>query len=171
MRNICLIGYMGSGKTTVGRILAEKLEFDFADTDELIVSREGRQIPDIFEKDGEPYFRMLENGLIKDLIEEEMSDTVLSTGGGLPVTEANRPLLKELGTVIYLKAGAESLYARVKEDKGRPLLNTDDKLKRIREMLDFRGPIYEETADFVIDTSDKDVDEVVKEIVNISKSS
>lgn len=171
MKNICLIGYMGSGKTTVGRLLAKELGFDFADTDEMIVSREGRRIPEIFEKDGEPYFRMLENVLIKDLLEKKLSDTVFSTGGGLPVREENRPLLKELGRVIYLKADAHTLYERVKEDKGRPLLDTDDKLKRIKEMLDIRGPIYEEAADLVIDTSEMDIDDVVKEIVNISKSS
>ena len=171
MKNICLIGYMGSGKTTVGRLLADALSCDFEDTDEMIVEREGRPISDIFEKEGEPYFRRLETDLLNELCDKGLSKTVLSTGGGLPVAERNRSILKKIGKVVYLRAEAESLYMRVKEDKGRPLLETGDKLKKIREMLAVRGPIYEVTADFIIDTDHIDEEQTVKEIVNILKSS
>ncbi len=171
MNNICLIGYMGSGKTTVGRLLADALSCDFEDTDVMIVEREGRPISDIFAEEGEPYFRQLETDLLNDIYDKGLSKTVLSTGGGLPVTDRNRPILKKIGKVIYLRAEAESLYNRVKEDKGRPLLETGDKLKKIREMLALRGPIYEEAADIIIDTDHLDEEQTVKEIVNILKSS
>lgn len=171
MNNICLIGYMGSGKTTVGRLLADVLSYDFEDTDNMIVEREGRPISDIFAKDGEPYFRRLETDLLNDLYNNGLNGTVLSTGGGLPVDKKNRPILKKIGKVIYLRARAESLYMRLKEDKGRPLLETDDKLKKIREMLAVRGPIYEETADIIIDTDHIDEEQTAEAIVNILKSS
>lgn len=171
MNNICLIGYMGSGKTTVGRLLSDVLSYDFEDTDNMIVEREGRPISDIFAKDGEPYFRRLETDLLNDLYNNSLNGTVLSTGGGLPVDKKNRPILKKIGKVIYLRARAESLYMRLKEDKGRPLLETDDKLKKIREMLAVRGPIYEETADIIIDTDHIDEEQTAEAIVNILKSS
>ena len=171
MNNICLIGYMGSGKTTVGRLLAGVLSYDFEDTDNMIVEREGRPISDIFAKDGEPYFRRLETDRLNDLSNNGLNGTVLSTGGGLPVDKKNRPILKKIGKVIYLRARAESLYMRLKEDKGRPLLETDDKLKKIREMLAVRGPIYEETADIIIDTDHIDEEQTAEVIVNILKSS
>lgn len=171
MNNICLIGYMGSGKTTAGRLAADMLAYDFDDTDEIIIRREGRTIPEIFEKNGEAYFRGLETGTLKELCESGDENVLLSTGGGLPVRTENRILLKRFGTVIYLRASAETLYERVKEDRGRPLLETEDKFGKIREMLDFRGPIYEEAADHIIDTDDLDLSHVAKEIVNIAKSS
>ncbi|MCR4808089.1 MAG: shikimate kinase [Lachnospiraceae bacterium] len=171
MTNICLIGYMGSGKSSAGRLAAEILGYDFDDTDDIIVRREGRPITEIFEKNGEAYFRGLETGTLKELCESGSENVLLSTGGGLPVKVENRALLKRFGKVIYLRADAGTLYERVKEDKGRPLLNTDDKLKKIREMLDFRGPIYEEAADHIIDTDDLDAGAVAKEIANIAKSS
>lgn len=171
MSNICLIGYMGSGKSSAGRLAAKLLEYDFDDTDDIIVRREGCSIPEIFKKNGEAYFRGLETGTLKELCESGDENVLLSTGGGLPVKAENRVLLKKFGTVIYLRARAETLYERVKDDTGRPLLETDDRLKKIREMLDFRGPLYEETADCIIDTDDLDLSGVVNEIVNIVKSS
>ena len=171
MSNICLIGYMGSGKTTAGRLAADLLAYDFDDTDDIIVRREGRTIPEIFEKNGEAYFRGLETGTLKELCESKTENVLLSTGGGLPVKTENRLLLKRFGTVIYLRASAGTLYERVKEDTGRPLLQTDDKLGKIREMLEFRGPLYEEAADHIIDTDKLDLSDVVNEIVNIAKSS
>ena len=174
-KNICLIGYMGSGKTTVGRMLAERLDMDFEDTDELIVKNEGRSIPDIFRDEGEAYFRRLETDLMKKLASDgELTDTVLSTGGGLPVDKNNRPLLKEVGTVVYLKAKPECLNTRVGNDSNRPLLASEDRLLKIRDMLAFRGPIYEECADIIIDTDELDAGETVDKIimsVNKSKSS
>ena len=171
MSNICLIGYMGCGKTTAGQLAADILAYDFDDTDDIIVRREGRSIPEIFEKNGEAYFRGLETGTLKELCESGEENVLLSTGGGLPVKTENRLLLKRFGTVVYLKASAQTLYERVKDDSGRPLLQTDDKLGKIKEMLDFRAPLYEEAADHIIDTDDLDLAGVVTEIVNIAKSS
>lgn len=171
MSNICLIGYMGCGKTTAGQLAADILAYDFDDTDDIIVRREGRSIPEIFEKNGEAYFRGLETGTLKELCESGEENVLLSTGGGLPVKTENRLLLKRFGTVVYLKASAQTLYERVKDDSGRPLLQTEDKLGKIKEMLDFRAPLYEEAADHIIDTDDLDLAGVVNEIVNIAKSS
>ena len=171
MNNICLIGYMGSGKTTVGKLLAGELSLELKDTDAMIVSEQGRKIPNIFKEEGEPYFRDLEHKLLLKLYESGLKDTVLSTGGGLPMAESNRPLLKKIGTVIYLKGSPECLYERVRDDKGRPLLDTDDRLARIRDMLKVRGPVYEDVADHIIETDDLSPDQVVKAIVNILKSS
>lgn len=171
MSNICLIGYMGSGKSSAGRLAADILKYDFDDTDDIIVRREGISIPEIFEKNGESYFRGLETGTLKELCESNVSKMLLSTGGGLPVRMENRVLLKKFGRVIYLRARTETLYERVKEDRGRPLLETDDKLGRIRQMLANRDPIYREASDCIIDTDDMDLAQVAKEIVNIAKSS
>ena len=171
IKNICLIGYMGSGKTTVGRLVAGKLAMELKDTDELITMKEGRSISDIFSNDGEAYFRELENRLLNELAKEgKLKDTVLSTGGGLPVDVRNRPLLKRIGTVIYLKASAASLNERVGDDTGRPLLDADDRLSRIEDMLKIRGPIYEECADHIIETDSLSIEETVTEVVRIVTS-
>ena len=165
-RNICLIGYMGSGKTTVGKALAERLCMEFQDTDELIVKREGRSIPDIFGDDGEAYFRALETELLTELAGGEMDvKTVLSTGGGLPVDERNRHLLRKIGRVVYLRAEAQCLNLRIGNDTNRPLLASGDRLDKIRSMLKIRGPIYEECADIVIDTDELDIEETVDGII------
>ena len=167
-RNICLIGYMGSGKSSVGRLIAARRGMRFADTDEMIVEREGRSIPRIFEESGEPCFRALEYELMLSLSSDEaFENTVLATGGGLPMSEANRPLLKRTGTVIYLRAGADTLYERVGSDTGRPLLNTDDRLKKIEQMLRVRGPVYEEVADHIIDTDGMSKEDVAEKVLEI----
>lgn len=166
--NICLIGYMGSGKSTVGRMLAGKLDREFMDTDDLITENEGRSIPEIFRDSGEPYFRGLEYGLLKRLADEEpVKGIVLATGGGIPVDERNRALLKKTGTVIYLRSSAESLCERVGNDTNRPLLNAPDRLKKIREMLKYRGPLYEECADIIIDTDEMSAEETVDYILKL----
>ena len=162
VRNICLIGYMGSGKTTVGRLVAERLGLAFADTDEMIVMREGRSIPDIFREDGEAYFRKLEEELIAELSEDiGLMNTVLSTGGGIVLSPLNRKNLKKTGKVIYLRASAECLYDRVRNDTGRPLLDTEDVLTRIKEMLAVRSALYEEAADVILDTDGLDICQTV----------
>ena len=167
-RNICLIGYMGSGKTTVGQELAARLDMRFEDTDELIVRREGRSIPDIFRDDGEAYFRELETNLLRELSEDRgVKNTVLSTGGGLPVDKRNRPLLKAVGCVVYLRASAECLCKRIGNDTNRPLLNTEDRLKKIHDMLDLRGPVYEDCADHIVDTDALSLEETVERVIKI----
>ena len=166
--NICLVGYMGSGKSTVGRMAAGRLCLDFADTDELIVKRENRSIPDIFKTDGESFFRKLETELLEELSGDKgIENTLLSTGGGIILTEGNRALLKQIGTVIYLRAEADTLYERVRNDTGRPLLSTGDVRGRIREMLKIRTPMYEDAADFIIDTDSLSVEQTVLAVSGI----
>lgn len=161
---------MGSGKSTVGRIIADKLDMTFKDTDELIERSQGRSIPDIFKDNGEAYFRELENKLMTELAKEGRdTGTVLSTGGGLPVDERNRELLKKTGTVIYLKASAECLAGRIGDDTGRPLLESGDRFLKIKEMLRFRGPVYEECADHILVTDGMSVEETVTALLDYFK--
>lgn len=166
MKPIILIGYMGSGKSAVGRALSSDLKLPFFDTDEMIVSAEGMSINEIFSRFGEAYFRDLETKLLKDMLKKSKEDIILSTGGGMPVREENARLLKEIGPVFYLKAKPETIYERVKYDTTRPLLKCEDPLKKIKDMLIERGPKYEKSADFFIEVDNKSILEIVGEIKN-----
>lgn len=161
--NIVLIGYMGSGKTTVGRYLEEKFGYSFLDTDAYIEQRENMTISDIFTAKGEEYFRNIETQVLKEL-SENVSKTVLSTGGGMPLREENAKLLNEIGEVFYLKASPESIYDRVKDDTKRPLLQVDNPYKKICDMLSERNPIYENASALVINTDNKDIKTIADEI-------
>jgi shikimate dehydrogenase len=163
--NIILEGFMGSGKSTVSELLSEKLELELIDTDEAIEEAEGRKISDIFEKDGEEAFRDMETELMEMVVSEHMRETVISLGGGLPVREKNRELLKKAGKVVYLRTSPETVYDRLKGDDTRPLLKSDDPLARIKELQDKRGMIYEEAADIIVDTDGKTPSEVADEII------
>lgn len=149
MKNIILCGFMGSGKTVAGRMLAEKLGVELFDTDELIVGKEGMSIADIFAKHGEPYFRRLETETVKSFAEKENS--VISLGGGLAANEVNHPYLKEAGTVLLLDCGIEETLRRISGDASRPL--TAKGSKDIEARYNFRKPIYMSVADAVIDSS------------------
>jgi len=147
MKNIYLVGFMGTGKSVVGRILADKLKKDFVEIDELIQQREGKPIIDIFSQDGEAYFRSLEKKVLKELSSKQ--DLVVSCGGGLVCNEGNLRLLKETGWVFCLKAGAKAIYERTKEHVHRPLLNVEDPLKMIEELLEKRAPYYNKAHYFI----------------------
>lgn len=164
--NYVLIGYMGAGKTTVGKQLASKCGKQFADTDAMIVEREKMSINDIFAKYGESHFRTIETNLLKEMM-DSMSGYVISCGGGLPLKEENRAYLKRLGKVIYLKADESDIIKRLKNDNTRPLLKgpKDEVRVKVHGMLETRNPIYEEAADSVIVTSDKKISEIVAEII------
>lgn len=154
--NVVLIGYMGCGKSTVGSFLSMVYGYDFIDTDKIIEKREGMSTSDIFSKKGEDYFRQLETELLKEL-KGKLKNTVIATGGGMPVKEENRPLLKELGKVFYLKASLDTTYQRVSGGTGRPLLDNlegNTLYKKIKEMTAIRTPIYTEVADVIIDTNE-----------------
>lgn len=151
MENIILIGYMGSGKTTVGRRVAKLKDYVFVDTDEMIVEQHNRSISEIFATDGEQAFRDLETALLRQLIAEKKEHQVISTGGGMPLRAENRQLLVQLGKVVYLKARPETIYNRIKEDTTRPLLQCENPLKRIAEMIAGRSPIYEVGAMFIVE--------------------
>ena len=159
--NLALIGFMGTGKTSVGRHVAEHLGFEFLDTDELIQSHTGRTIADIFAKDGEPAFRELERKAVQELSTREK--TLISTGGGLPTNEENLAALKSFALVICLWASPEKIWERVKNQSHRPLLHDADPQKKIRELLAAREPFYKQ-ADVLINTDLRSVREAAQQV-------
>lgn len=164
--NIILIGYMGCGKTTVGKNLARITGYTFTDTDEMIEKQQGRTIREIFATDGEEAFRKMETKLLEQLIQEQSTQLVISTGGGMPLREKNRKLLAELGTVIYLQTKPQTVYERIKDDTKRPLLQCEDPLARINEMLATRGPIYKSATNNIIPVDDlrqSEIAELIRE--------
>ena len=167
-RNIILIGYMGSGKSTVGRKAAKAVEYNFLDTDALIEKEEGMTISKLFEEKGELYFREKETETIRKLIAEPKGN-IIATGGGLPMKEGNAELLKELGTVIYLKAETDTLMKRLSGDNARPLLKNGDLREKIETMLAIRGPVYEACADLVLQTDNMSFYEIICQIEKLLK--
>jgi shikimate kinase len=163
-RNIFLVGLMGSGKTTIGRSLAKRLNKRFIDSDHEIEARTGASIPLIFEIEGEASFRQREAEVIRDLTAQ--SDIVLATGGGAILRSENRAYLKERGTVIYLRASVNSILQRTSHDKNRPLLQTPDPRQRIEQLAREREPYYLEVAHFVIETGRPNVQSLVQAIVS-----
>lgn len=161
MNSIYLIGFMGAGKTTIGKELGRYLELPVFDTDEEIVKRENKSINQLFEEDGENYFREQETNTLRQLQREK---AVITTGGGIITRKENRLLLKECGTVFFLYATPDEIMTRLEQDESRPLLKGDKKQKII-ELYEERMGFYQDTADYVIDTTGKEVEEIVKEIV------
>ena len=161
--NLALIGFMGAGKTSVGRLAAEQLHFDYLDTDEMIQSRTGRSISDIFKTDGEPAFRALERQVVGELAAK--SRTVISTGGGLPVNPANLTSLKAHALVVCLWASPEKIWERVKGQTHRPLLHDPDPQKKIRDLLAAREPFYKQ-ADVLVNTDIRSAREVAQQVVH-----
>ncbi|GAB3412440.1 bifunctional shikimate kinase/3-dehydroquinate synthase AroKB [Massilia agilis] len=161
--NIFLVGLMGAGKTTIGRLLARKLGKRFVDSDHEIEARTGASIPWIFEIEGEASFRRREADMIRELTGQH--GIVLATGGGAVLDPANRRLLAERGTVIYLRAGINSILQRTAHDRNRPLLQTSDPRKKLEELLAQREPLYREVADLVIDTGRPNVQSMVGTIL------
>lgn len=159
--NVALIGFMGAGKTSVGRLVAENLGFEFLDTDELIQSRAGRTIADIFAKEGEPAFRALEKQVVQEL--SARTKTVISTGGGLPTDPENLAALKSYALVVCLWASPEKIWERVRHQSHRPLLHDADPQKKIRELLAAREPFYKQ-ADVLINTDLRSVREAAQQI-------
>jgi shikimate kinase/3-dehydroquinate synthase len=162
--NIFLVGLMGSGKTTVGRALAKRLNKRFFDSDHEIEARTGASIPLIFEIEGEASFRQREADMIRDLTACE--GVVLATGGGSILNPQSRDFLKSRGIVIYLRAGVSSILHRTGHDKNRPLLQTADPRGRLEELAEQREPYYQEVADLVIETGRPNVQYLVQAIVS-----
>lgn len=165
-KNIVLIGFMGSGKTTVGRRLSYRMRMPVEDTDKLIESRQGCSVSEIFAKDGEEAFRRMETELLEELGRRPYG-RILSVGGGTPVRKENRTLLKKCGTVVYLRAKAETIYGRLQGDTTRPLLQCDDPLGRIRELLKERNAAYEECADLTVDVDDVCAEQISERIADV----
>lgn len=163
-RKIVLIGYMGAGKTTLGRYIAQKYAYDFLDTDAYISEKTGMSINEIFRVYGEEHFRNLETEMLSELMTKN-GNMVIATGGGLPLRPENRDLLHKLGKVYYLRANAETIYNRVKGSTDRPLLACDNPYDKICDMLKKRTPIYEAAADVCLDTDGLTAEEAVKQIM------
>jgi shikimate kinase len=165
--NIALIGFMGSGKTTVGRMLADYLHFSLIDTDHEIESRAGRSVAQIFEQSGEAEFRRLEHELVLELATRIR--TVISTGGGLPVNPANLASLKQHALVVCLWSSAAKIWERVRHHSHRPLLNTPDPQARIKALLAEREPFYRQ-ADILVNTELRSTKEVANQILTQFRS-
>lgn len=153
--NIFLVGLMGAGKTTVGKVLAKHLGKTFCDSDQEIESRTGVKIPLIFELEGEAGFRKRESAMIEELT--RLKDVVLATGGGAVLCKQNRDNLRRYGTVVYLRASVEDLWQRTRNDRNRPLLQTEDPRARLEELFAQRDPLYREIADIIVDTGGQSV--------------
>jgi shikimate kinase len=162
MKNITLVGFMGTGKTTVGKLLAKRLGYRFVDSDDEIESEQGVSITHIFSELGEAHFRDLETDMLKRLSKRE--GLVISAGGGAVIRAENVENLKKGGPVVCLAATPEEIYERVKHSTHRPLLKVDDPLGRIRELLDLRRKFYSR-ADFTVDTGGLGPEEVVGRIL------
>ena len=162
---IILVGMMGAGKTTIGKLLSNKLGFDFIDLDKIIEERSGVKINTIFEIEGEVGFRERELQVLSDSIEKDQ--VIISTGGGIVTNEKSRArLIKNNALIIYLKANLQTLFNRLKNDNSRPILNVDNKEQVIEKILEQREPLYKELADMVVDTSHMKSIDVVKFIIN-----
>lgn len=163
-RPVFLIGMMGVGKTTIGRILARCLGREFVDLDHALEAKCGVRISVIFEIEGEEGFRRRETTQLDECSQQE--GIVLATGGGAVLAPENRRLLKERGTVVYLRADAEELFRRLERDRTRPLLQTLDPKARIRELLAQREPLYEEAADLTLESGTMTATQAAKSLVS-----
>jgi len=165
--NIILIGFMGVGKSETGKLLAKKLKMTYIDTDAIIENEQGMTINDIFSKKGEESFRDLESKLINKL--EKIDGHVVATGGGMILRPANVKKLKGMGPLILLWADPDTVYERVKEAGTRPLLNVEDQKAKIKDILEFRAPIYKGIADLEVNTSRLSPEEASNRIMKFLK--
>jgi len=170
MKQIILIGFMGAGKSTMGRLISNKLGCSFIDTDIYIERKEGRTIHDIFTDDGEDFFRSVETEALRELLKSEEMQ-VLALGGGTPLLEENRELLKQANAyVIFLNVNANDAYERLKDDRTRPLLQGTNVREKIESLLQLRNPVYEAVADYVISEDNKTLDDIFYELSDVIKN-
>jgi len=162
--NIALIGFMGSGKTTIANCLSSMFAMETIEMDALIAQREGMSISDIFDKYGEEYFRTLETNLLIEL--QAKSNTVISCGGGVPMRSQNVVEMKKNGKIVLLTAKPETIYNRVKDNHDRPLLENNKSVSYISELMEKRREKYEAAADLIIETDGKSKEEICQEIVD-----
>jgi shikimate kinase len=165
MKNLILTGFMGTGKNAIGKRLAQVLHLEFVDTDDIIERQEGITISEIFERFGEKHFRKLEKKVIKKVARTQRQ--IIATGGGVVLDGENIRYLKENGIIVCLWASAEVIGQRTEKGSSRPLLETADRERTITELLEYRKPFYEKSADYIIDTSDLTVREAVEKITKI----
>jgi shikimate kinase len=162
-KNIVLIGFMGTGKSTISSRLKDRLTMKEIDTDALIVEREGMSISDIFAEKGEEAFRNMETELLRELKNER--NLIVSCGGGMALRDTNAAIMKAAGTVVWLTAAPETILERVKYDDSRPLLRGNKNTKFIGDLLEKRRPKYEAAADVTVATDGRSVDDICDEII------
>lgn len=160
--NIIFIGLMGAGKTTIGRLIAKQLNKTFYDSDHEIEARTGVKIPLIFELEGEDGFRKRESHVIEALC--QLDNIVLATGGGAVLLASNREILKQHGTIIYLRAQVQDLWIRTRHDKSRPLLQGGNLRTKLENLYSERDPIYAALADFIVDTGKQSAHDIMEHI-------
>ena len=163
-KRVVLVGPMGAGKSTIGRMLAKELGYRFMDTDRIIEERCGANIPWIFDVEGEDGFRQRESAMLSELASDPQ--TVLATGGGAVIREENHSHLKRDAVVVYLKASLEQQVERTRKDKNRPLLQNDNPEAVLRRLFALRDPLYTELADIVMFTDRKSPRLVVRQLFN-----
>lgn len=163
--NLVLIGFMGSGKSTIGRYLEKTLEMKLVDIDSYIEEKNKMSIREIFEKYGEDRFRKFEVEACREL--GSLNNTIISTGGGIVLNEKNIEELGKDSLIVYLNVHRKTLYKRLKNSKNRPLLDGDKLWEKIQTTMDFRQELYEKSADFVVDIKDEDTFEVADKIKKI----
>jgi len=166
-KNIIFIGLMGSGKTTIGKQISKSLGRVFLDTDHAIEVKTGVNIPTIFELEGEEGFRLREHKLLEDLIGQKKM--VIATGGGIILSEKNRELLQHLGIVVYLKSNIQDLVFRLKDDKTRPLIQNINLSEKLSDLFRERDHLYMSVADYIIETKNKKINDIKKEILELFK--
>jgi shikimate kinase len=167
IRNLTLIGFMGTGKSTVGRAVADILRYTFLDTDDVIEARAGATVQEIFQHHGEPAFREWELRIVEELTRR--NKTVIATGGGLPTNETSLASLKSHSLVVCLWSSPEKIWQRVKSQTHRPLLNNPDPLGKIKELLEIRAPYYRQ-ADVLINTEFRSLHEVTRQVIHQFRS-
>jgi len=161
-RNIYLVGMMGAGKTSIGRLLSKRSRRRFYDSDHVIEERTGVTIPTIFDLEGEQSFRDREEAVIAELA--RLSNIVLATGGGAILRENNRQALCSSGIIVYLRGSVEDLWRRTRKDKNRPLLLTDNPRQKLEEIYSVRDPIYSSLADIIIETGNPSVQSLEQDV-------
>lgn len=163
--NVFLVGPMGAGKSTIGRLLAAELNLNFRDSDRVIEERTGADIPWIFDMEGEEGFRERETAVLLELTNER--EAVIATGGGIVLRAQNREMMKSSGFVCYLTASIEQLVERTARDKKRPLLQVENPRQKIIDLLALRDPLYHDAADFVVNTDRRSPKAVAQEIASL----
>lgn len=168
--NIILVGFMGSGKSSIGKQLAKGLQYDYIDTDSLIVTKTGKNIATLFKTEGEVRFRELETETLEELSASSNKNFVLSTGGGIILSEQNRMILKSLGTVIWLNASPDALFERATRKPHRPLLDVEYPRRTFDQLLAKRLSLYQEACELEIDTTQLSYSKTVEAILEIFTS-
>ncbi len=168
-KNIVLIGFMGSGKSTVGRALHQRLGYSLTDMDELIERTMGKKITEIFKEEGEQAFRDFETMQLVEIAKRTDIRHIVSTGGGIVIRPDNRHLLRKLGYVVWLDAPEKTIIERTSRNRDRPLLNTTDAAHRVTNLLNEREPWYRETAHLKVDTKDLNSEEIAAGILESAR--